>query len=283
MKYIRPYIPILAIMILALGTIFYNWKSKCPNEDNVSAIDEVNVSAIDEVHVSTVVENLSKSVAYGLVNMAMGGGTAINRILSVKYERVCGSQGTSYHAFRREDEIIPDTMYETGFEDCDYIAMEVPQIEWKKEVKLDRPVELHIPCRDPIDHLMSMCALMQKYFKCRNISDEELIIQVDGCLSSSLERFHINMAPSPDFTMKCFSATSKMDDYIKYMGKTLQPKRIQGKMKGISPRKNAGEECIYKTWNEDVKIKVEEILINQTSYYFQYCKECIGSENDLLS
>jgi len=297
-KIIR-YILTLAVLNLAYNIVLLKRKEKC----------------IVEANASTVSWNPSLPVTYGLVHMARSGGSAINHILALKYERVCGNKGSSYNAYeinekkrlhppltytdiqitakimtRHADKTgkkVKEDAYMIGFDDCDYIAMEVKANIWQEHMgDLHRPLELHVPCRDPIDHLMSMCTFRRQKFRC-NVSNEELQIQVDGCIHNFLKRFSMDMAPSPNFTMKCFSSPSKIDSYIEYMGERLQKKRIQpseyfDRTSNKWPR-HKETECIWEKANEGVRKRVEEMIFKHKSgKYFKYCKNCIGSENDLL-
>jgi len=47
-------------------------------------------------------------------------------------------------------------MDERGYEDCDYVSHEENFDFWKSFGTNETPMELHVPCRDPIDHLSSM-------------------------------------------------------------------------------------------------------------------------------
>jgi len=294
----------LTLTVLIFSAITVHCKSKII--DQAKTIDQANVSNVPSVGWT------ASLVTYGLVHMARSGGSAINRIFALKYERVCGNKGYSYNAYEinerkrltpplnytdiqittkimtrhvnKTGKKIKEDAYKVGFDDCDYIAMEQKAGMWQEHMgNLHRPLELHVPCRDPIDHLMSMCAFNHREFRC-NVSNKELQKQVNACTNNFLGRFSIDMALSPNFTMKCFSSPSKIDDYIEYMGETLQKRRIQGEYFDITSNKferHKETECIWEKVNEGVRRKLEEMIINHHEY-FKYCKNCIGSENDLL-
>jgi len=264
--------------------------------------DKANISAV---------EWIPSPVIYGLVHMAKTGGTTINGLMAMKYERVCGNKGYSYDAYQANErfkkspaessrynandliskvghdhmhnrgQIPPPIVSMVGFEDCDYIAQEIWASGWQKHLKhLNRPIELHVPCRDPIDHIMSMCNYWHKKIDC-SVSNEELRVQVDRCLAF-VNRFSPDMASSRNFSMKCFSSPSKIDDYIKYMDKRLQMKEVQTEYaaRATNVQRDKKKECI---WGEDdVRNRIEEILMNHPGGYFKFCKSCIGSRNDLF-
>mmetsp|Transcript_23048 Transcript_23048/g.46025 ORF Transcript_23048/g.46025 Transcript_23048/m.46025 type:complete len:375 (-) Transcript_23048:133-1257(-) len=265
------------------------------------------------------------TVTYGLLHMQKTGGTTINGELAMHYERVCGNKGYSHDYYSSNKKIrskkenlnrkngtkrmlylandarqnshvfqsvhahghfVPFFIEEIGLHDCDFVANEIGAPFWAYHFgNWYRPLELHIPCRDPIDHLMSMCAFRRLKFRC-NVSNVELQNQVDGCIHTFLKRFSMDMALSPNFTMKCFSSPSKIDSYIEYMGERLQKKRIQGEYFDVTSNKftrHKETECIWEKANEGVRKRVEEMIFYHISgKYFKYCKDCIGSENDLL-
>lgn len=86
---------------------------------------------------------------FGHVHVAKTAGTSINGILANKFERVCGHKGYSYDAFadnvkagqisasggrvfaEGRSQVMPDTMAEIGFEDCDYVSHEI-ESNWCK-------------------------------------------------------------------------------------------------------------------------------------------------------
>lgn len=116
---------------------------------------------------------------YGHIHIPKTGGTSLNGIFANKFERVCGNKGYSYDAYRvnelaavKESEgvwINPSgrekkgNMGKVGWDDCDYVSNEVDANWWMEGGDTDFgdaafhgvQMELHVPCRDPIDHLMS--------------------------------------------------------------------------------------------------------------------------------
>lgn len=73
--------------------------------------------------------------------------------------------------------VPPKLMLEIGFQDCDWISLEDPGWKaWTHHVVphlLDTTttttttrLELHVPCREPLDHLLSMCHYRRRTFRC---------------------------------------------------------------------------------------------------------------------
>ena len=141
-------------------------------------------------------------VVFGHMHISKTGGTTLNGNLSVLFERVCGHRGYSYDAYQANerfkkhgDEVnapqndsiakafkgfsrirVPlKIREEIGFEDCDWISQALtrtadnPRSDWRfwgRFESWDLPVQLHVPCRDPVDHLLSQCNHRQVKFSC---------------------------------------------------------------------------------------------------------------------
>ena len=139
-------------------------------------------------------------------------GEGLNGILANKFNRVCGQKGNSYDAYmdneRWKNKTKPETyvslpysrsrvqfkiMNEVGYDDCDYVSLEVAWENWSELFPNGSfhgvPVELHVPCRDPIDHLMSQA---RGKFLC-NETGKEFYRQIDRRLifiKDPNQRFH---------------------------------------------------------------------------------------------
>ncbi|CAE7249874.1 unnamed protein product [Symbiodinium natans] len=245
-------------------------------------------------------------VLYGHIHMAKTGGSYVNGAAALKYERVCGHKGYSYDAFQanlryaqnanRADSFswvgsvnwpgynrqkVPyPIMEEIGYEDCDLVSHEQPWTYWKRYSSWSK-VELHLPCRDPIEHLLSQCNHNLKTLDC---SDEKLLLRSKQCLIFP-ERFDYKLTQSEDefrnFTVKCFnySSTSK---YIDYLGTKLQKKRVQAKYtyRPVNAKRNRSNECLL--WNATARHRVEEYLM-RTFPYYSFCDKCLGSSQDLFA
>jgi len=248
------------------------------------------------------------SVTYGLLHIAKVGGTEINGQLSMHYERVCGNKGYSYDAhqtnlrfnnsgsntakYRSKDSMpgrrsnrgmVPfKIMEEIGFEDCDYVAMEVLHYQWPRIFrKWYRPLELHIPCRDPIDHLMSMCNERGLKFDCNARSIDEIKIAIKSC-ETFLNRFSLSLVDQPNIHLKCFSAPFKTNEYLKFMGERLQRKSLETEYfhRATNSKREKEIECIWK--DEKYMEEVRKQVMQHESGYYKFCNDCLGSNNDLL-
>ena len=148
----------------------------------------------------------SEMVLFGHVHMAKTGGTSLNGLMASRFERVCGIKGYSYDSYRanlrmaagkvidsislahpgwHRERVPHEVMDEIGFEDCDFISNEVPWSWWPRFEDWPLPLELHVPCRDPLDHLMSQCNYRRSTFNCVDASrsPESLAREVRRCLT----------------------------------------------------------------------------------------------------
>lgn len=147
-----------------------------------------------------------------------------------QFDRVCGHKGYSYDAYQDNERFKKKTgriksggrgkvqwkqMEEIGFENCDYVSLEFNWVFWNKtfETALMHggvEVELHVPCRSRIDHLMSQCNFMGKTLKCDAASDEDFYRSVDDC-RVAMGRF--SNALLEQFRVKCYDFEKQFTVY----------------------------------------------------------------------
>lgn len=202
-----------------------------------------------------------------------------------------------------------EVLEEIGYEECDYISLEAHWEQWKTVVEAisiasfssknghnnNNPqateLELHVPCRDPLSHLMSQCNHRQYVFDCET---KDLKGEVEKCLIK-MDRFdpdglsngiggdktNDNNTNTVTTTLKCFNPIP-IEPYLEYMEPRLEPRRVQAPFyhrSSNSPR-NKTQECLWK--NPVLMEQVLEIL-HKTQDYYRWCQECIGSNDDLLA
>jgi len=245
-----------------------------------------------------------RAVLYGHIHIAKTAGSYVNGALALNYERVCGTKGYSYDAFQAnrryklnpgeekgstKDSIskafpyfhrqrVPrSVMDEIGYEDCDLISREGSWTFWEVFATWPAKVELHLPCREPIDHILSQCNFRHQTLTCKN----DILWQVKRCLVRQ-DRFSYNLTSSDRFRnvkLKCFDSTQAAK-YISYMGTKLQKKRFQSsyKYRPTNTPRNKSAECLLS--NETARNAVEAYLI--TLDYYKFCNYCLGSADDLL-
>lgn len=240
--------------------------------------------------------DMPANLVYGHIHIAKTGGTELNGLLASRYERICGNKGYSYdfyavnlansHHERKKQKIRGKISYEEmseiGYEDCDYISQEAEWTFWKMFEKWDVPLELHVPCRDPVDHLMSQCNFRKKEYSC----DAPISLMVKECLlyisgDSEWNRFSYGIKLIKNTSLKCFDFKLSFTKYLEYMDGLLQKKRLSNEYvsrKTNRPR-NRTSECIWS--NAERKQELEEFLIREVDYY-RFCSNCLGSTDDLL-
>ncbi|KAL9187285.1 hypothetical protein ACHAXT_001388 [Thalassiosira profunda] len=232
--------------------------------------------------------------------MAKTGGTSLNGILANKFERVCGNNGYSYDAYgdnerAKKKEAAGETvrpegrssversvMEETGFEDCDYVSRETQWPYWTQTFGGKRfhgvEMELHVPCRNPIDHLLSQCNYRRISLDCDTETDEDFYRAIDKCVVIPT-RFSKDLLNN--FTVKCFDYEQQFTTYIDYMAERLQRRRFESvpyvKRETNRPR-NKTSECLWN--NEKAYAKAEAYLISKYDYY-SFCDECLGTEDEI--
>ncbi|KAL3816728.1 hypothetical protein ACHAXA_002214 [Cyclostephanos tholiformis] len=242
-------------------------------------------------------------VVFGHVHMTKTAGSEINGVLSQRFDRVCGHKGYSYDAHSVSErtgggyENITDSiakshpgfhrarvplsvMNEIGYHDCDWVSHEAPKHLWNELADQIRPwpLELHVPCREPIGHLMSQCNHLNRNFQCK---DANLTKAVRSCLLD-IGRYSDSMGLHENITVKCFDPIP-IENYVKYMSHYLQPRRIAAPYVHIesNPRpRDKTKECI---WNRPDSFKQEVLNIMMKIPYYRFCSRCMGSNDDLLA
>jgi len=238
-------------------------------------------SGVEESKERSVVETRSK--VFGHVHMAKTAGSEINDMLASRYERVCGNKGaSSWMAQYVRDKNAglsprrpqPETF---GFDDCDYISLEQDASDWNHTLNQTGPLEMHVPCRDPIEHVLSQCNFHDRKFKCSK-NKTELAIAARYCI------FQMHRFPEHDTSWmerKCFNPIP-VENYVEYMGQFLQPRRkeVPYYHPVMNKPRDKGSECLET--DLEAQAYVRELLITRYPYY-RFCNECIGSTNDLLA
>jgi hypothetical protein len=244
-------------------------------------------------------------VIYGHIHMAKTAGTELNGIFALKFERICGHKGYSYdaiqanlrfknsashdineqvdavsklHPLHNRGRVHKLFMDEIGYEDCDYISLEEDWTSWNDFRHLGAPLELHVPCRDPIDHLMSQCNFWKREFDCNN---RDYAAEVDKCLLFIDRRYSKQLEKSKQ--VKCFDYRFSFTKYLDYMSEKLQRRRIEAEYyhrETNQPRQKENE-CIWKK-PPGFRRAIERYLIQKYDYY-DFCQRCMGSSNDLLA
>jgi len=244
-------------------------------------------------------------IIFGHVHVAKTGGSTINGILANKFEFVCGNKGNSFDAYRFNELAKHGTNFtiengygrndefghagrdrdQYGYEDCDYISREVDWSAWTDDFEGGKlhniTMELHVPCRDPLEHLMSQCNYRGRSINCGASSDEEFLDSVDDCVlgTDGMDRYSNEL--KKHFPVKCFDFKKSFTTYVDYMSTKLVKRRFESspyKMRATNEPRNKDDECL---WKRPDLMKIARAFLLHEFEYYQFCEECIGSENEI--
>lgn len=238
---------------------------------------------------------------FGHVHIAKTAGTSLNGELAAHFERVCGHKGYSYDIYKAIERYtkagadvsavkdvygrtepghsrlrVPlPVMDEIGYEDCDWISTERPAEFWFQFGTWPFPLELHLPCRDPVEHLMSQCNHRGITFDCEQAMER----QVESCLIG-MNRFSSKLSNSSNIELRCYQSNLTFPMYIQYMEKRLQRRMIEKEYVFIPTNKDRikGQECIWV--GSQLQEAVRAYLVSRYDYY-SFCESCIGSATEL--
>jgi len=244
-------------------------------------------------------------IIFGHLHVGKTGGTSLNANLSMQFERVCGNKGYSFSSFQANEQVASGAygpknsvvlvkenlftrfdskvMDEIGYEDCDYISVERDWKFWKQFNDFHgTQIELHVPCRDPIDHLMSGCNYIKKSIHC-DTSEKNLFRQLDVCAETiNPRRFSADLAGLANIHLKCFDFSKFTGPYMDYIAPKLQTKNITAPyvFRSTNGPRDKTKECIWKHPQLMNKVKMHVV---KNYDYFKYCDECIGTASDITS
>jgi len=257
---------------------------------------------------------LQEEKVYWHVHIPKTGGSNNNGILANGFQRVCGGKGNSdtYYQInefaKRETEENNTTsisrqligLYMTKHNlatkstDCDYVSEEMPWKRWnrmlKKKENKGKPVEMHVPCRDPVDHAMSQCNHGwghkkpedgRRALRAANCDTDQLEVffnSIDKCIIGE-NRFDMGLIDI--FDVKCYDVNQQFTTYHQYMSGRLEHRQIQSLpyiRQDTNSARNKEDECIWK--RPDLVKKAEEHLVEKYDYY-RFCQACMDSENDI--
>ena len=272
-------------------------------------------------------DNENYNIIYGHVHMAKTGGSTINGWLAAKYERVCGNKGYSYNAYAANTRaFLAAKKYdpnkgsggawaynenEIGFEDCDYISEETGAGAWnaitrklntnyhkvQKEKGIENTtniiMELHIPCRDPIDHLLSMAnhnafSIKQVKYNCTGFESNDTLLEEEvergyfdmGRFNNQWLDMNASQVNKENIRVQCFNPIP-VESYMAYMDPLLQNRRIPADYypHATNHARNKTKECVLDL-PEETKDKIRMIM-NKNHPYMKFCSRCMGTEQEL--
>ena len=228
-------------------------------------------------------------LVYGHLHIAKTAGSTINTVLALYFDNVCGHKGYSYDAVQSFDQRGEDLfsknypgfsrrrvpqklMAEIGFENCDWISQESNWKFWEQFSSWPAKLQIHIPCRDPIDHIMSIFNHKNKKFRC----DSSWKNQIDQALRVGGNRFSKQMLDIRNLEFKCVRFQHFIDgSYFRFMLDKLRERRIKRRVANLNrkmnKKRNKDAECV---WQDKKLQKDMNAYLLEVSHYYQFCSAC---------
>lgn len=241
------------------------------------------------------------NVVFGHIHLAKTAGTTLNGLMASRFERVCGHKGYSYdyHQYnerlkegkspwhyksdRASGRVDLEVMDDIGYTNCDWISFETKMSNWKNRFSGEdkAEMEMHVPCRDPMEHFMSQCNYRGHIFDCGISDPGELAKEIHRCLKDE-DRFQAKAINeySTNVQFKCFDPIP-VTRYIDYMGHILQEKQVvtEHVERETNKKRDKSKECIGKMTDPE-KRNLLDALQQQWGLY-EFCEACMGSEQEL--
>lgn len=306
--------PICLLALLFVICFFEGYEVVHLKQELIEQKNEVSLLRREnESQVGRKLDRKVEDKMYFYVHLAKIGGSTINGMMANTYEKVCGNKGYSYKAYQANeqakeaaanlkggvlmmdkhgglDRSTPPEMKEWGYEDCEWMADEGFVGNWKKPAAVFREhgwdYEFHVACRDPIDHLLSMCNAGQTHFiiNCDG-TDEEFYRMIDKCAYKVKlkKRFSAEYEETFPGKIKCLDFKKQFTTYIDFMGDgKLQKRRIISEpfvQREVNDPRDKEAECLLH--NPAAYDKAKAYLL-ETFYYYQFCQSCLGTKDDIL-
>ena len=150
-------------------------------------------------------------------------------------------------------------------------------------------LELHIPCRDPIDHLMSMAnfdgrVVKRVVFDCTGVETNDTLLETEiEKAYFDMDRFNkqlVSQRKKNNLRLKCFQSIP-VKPYIDYMDRFLQSRRIESEYypHSTNDKRDKAKECV---WNLPLEVqnKIRTILMKNHPY-MNFCNKCMGTKHQL--
>mmetsp|Transcript_38366 Transcript_38366/g.93171 ORF Transcript_38366/g.93171 Transcript_38366/m.93171 type:complete len:192 (+) Transcript_38366:1880-2455(+) len=139
------------------------------------------------------------------------------------------------------------------------------------------PLEMHVPCRAPIQHLLSQCNMLRIKFNCSSRDPMSVEEQIRRCLVQPF-RFSVNILKYQNITVKCFDPVPP-HHYINYTSQRLQRKCIENShiQRDTNKPRNKLAECLLLEENKELHNLVYDMMVTAFPYY-RFCDACMKSE-----
>ena len=230
---------------------------------------------------------------FGHWHIAKTAGSTINGALANRFERVCGNKGNSYgyhqyqidiqkNGYKKRSNVFKNDLKKNGFDECDFISLEVRTSYWKRFN--DKKMEMHIPCRNMIDLFISHVNHRGDKFDCSAL-DSNNITEIQRQIDKNIifdNRFQAEEIKTfgENARFKCFDPMPPTR-YIDYMANILQERRVVPEYvhRATNKKRVKEKECLWSMDKE--KLDLLSKLLKEHWGLFNFCEECMGSENEL--
>ena len=256
-------------------------------------------------HIDLTISTTPQNKVYGHVHIAKTAGSTLNRNFSLFFDNICGHKGYSYDAlavYNREMNSKPNKppqdlysriengynrirvpyniMDEIGYEGCQWISHEISWTWWQKFKNWHLPMELHIPCRAPLDHLMSILNYVEKQFKCDNTWKE----QIDWILTNGPgnDRFSMNLLKIPNVNVKCIPYENMINgQYFNSMVSKLTRRSVTKTIAKYRTNRDRRQEneCVWT--NATFSREIHNYMTTQYDYY-KWCENCLSDTHAII-
>jgi len=270
-----------ALLIILIYTLFYSGQSK-------AAFSPIRSSE----------ETGSFPTVIFHAHIAKTAGSTISRFLARRYHGICSNKGVSfmqtYEDFnatstsifgeRGLDTFVKKELLQSwGLHNCALISLEVSSQQWlqiaSSEPFRNQTTAVMIPCRDPVDHILSQCN-----FRDRNFT--EMITSSGGqkACAEALPECQVQWKRYDHSLLEYFDKVvlfkyDSFDDVTRYLDKTLPKRAIELKhetqygMYTTNKDRSAENERFSPKCPEEM---LRKNLLREWSYY-RLCETFLGS------
>ena len=306
----RAFVWISSLALCFSGLYYYTAKSIAPPPSASDHSSQQSLSATETTKFKSRIKSPSKydsDVIYAHSHIARTAGSSMLDQLAGKYERVCSNKANSVEFFanRSGDEQnwcqYNQSVHRYQFLDlveqdqCDFVSSEFKANFWIKQKQTnwnDMRVELHVPCKAPVDLLMANCAYRdreRKGFDCE-MDWESIVERIHECFKPhhisnrfTQELIDFTADPANNITMRCFDNGESFGKYMNYLDERLRHRSmpIQHIHQCSFSDRDRDRECIWKDEYTALREKVDQYL-EENFLIISYCNHCMNTEDDLL-
>ena len=225
------------------------------------------------------------------VHLAKTAGSSLNRVIARRYYGVCGHKGYSFSqtlngtvratlgdAGFNLDRVHPQWMSDWGYHNCALISHEINHSGFSKIAAMDFfenvSKTLIIPCRDPIDHLLSQCNHRGRNFTAIESNATNCTVVVNSC-RLAWDRY--DNAMLDNFDSIVLFKYDEFDELLRRLDGSLPRRAVSLETDGYY-RTNKDREKVNEHASENCSWEaLKEGLTHSWSYY-KLCDKHLGKQ-----